>query len=393
MPAGGYTSRPSWYPTLTQVFGVAEPTCAPSSISFTSPVIPIDKLAPSIPYGMMISEHVTPIDHGYLGLTSLSIPVGSRTESDYVKVTAPADGVITELSPLGRAGEGSNRVTISHGCGLWSVYMVLNRPSGLLASAYQEMLSKGSVKVNIAIKAGQEFGMQRDNALDFNVFSSTEWLSGFVGLSSYLPFETWKPYTADYLPFFSGAIRTAMENVLQKTSAPRVGKIDHDVAGAASGNWFLAGTYGYSGHSLATYQNATSEVHAGSVAGKNIYAWGHLAIAPHWVDSSQWILSTGWKDNPAGDSTQFLLVVGAGGIAPSALKAANGTVVYQLASIGKSYDMGAGSTAPAPVGYTVSAGQSQGTVALRVNADDTLSLEFGLSAGQAFTSAARTYTR
>lgn len=390
MPAGGYTSRPSWYPTLHEVmspFGTPKPSCTSSSIRFTQPVVPTDKLAPTIPYGMMTGDHVTPIDHAYLGLTTLSIPEASRTAADYVKVTAPADGTITELSSLGSPS--SNRVVIDHGCGVYTVYMVLNKPSGLLASAYQELLSKGSVKVNISIKAGQEFGQQRDNPLDFNVFDASQWLPGFVGLSSYLTMETWKPYTADYLPFFSGSIRTAMEDVLQRTSAPRVGKIDHDVAGSAAGNWFLSGTYGYAGQPLSAYANAGGRpVNGGQVAGKNFYSYGHLAIAPHWVDTSKWVLSTGWKNNPAGDAAQYLLVVPTGGVAPNQLTASRGTVVYDLASIGTSYTMTIPNE-PAPVGYTVSAGASQGTVALRVNADGTLSLEFG----SAITSAARTYTR
>ena len=103
-PAGGFKSRPSWYPTLTQVMqgGTStEPTCKSSAITFTHPVVPLAEMAPSIPYGMMVSGHVTPIDHGYFGIKALSKSPSQLTDADYVKVTAPADGVITELSNLG----------------------------------------------------------------------------------------------------------------------------------------------------------------------------------------------------------------------------------------------------------------------------------------------------
>jgi hypothetical protein len=39
IPVSGYTSRPTWYPTLTQILGGSsgiEPTCSPSTIKFTS---------------------------------------------------------------------------------------------------------------------------------------------------------------------------------------------------------------------------------------------------------------------------------------------------------------------------------------------------------------------
>ena len=67
-PSGGYTSRPDWYPTLTQILGAGrpEPTCAASTVKFTHPVVPLDQLATTIPYGAMLGDHITPIDHAYL---------------------------------------------------------------------------------------------------------------------------------------------------------------------------------------------------------------------------------------------------------------------------------------------------------------------------------------
>ena len=401
-PAGGYTSRPSWYPSLAQQLGKTnEPTCAPSSIKFTSPVIPLDKIAPTVPYGAMIGGHVTPIDHEYLGVQSLFKALASRTESDYASVTAPADGTIIELSTLGSPT--SNRVVIDHGCNVVSVYMVLNRPSGVLASYAAELASKGSVSVNVPIKAGQEFGQQRDNALDFNVFDGTSWLSGFANPFSYTSQDQTKPYTANPLPFFSAEIRAAYEAQLQRATGNRIGKIDYDVIGAASGNWFLDGTIGYSGNLITTYQNATSLISGGVVAGKNDYSWSHLAIAPEPVDISKWIFSTGWWTNPDGDATQVMFNISQGQLAPDKLTSAAGLVSYQLVTFVANDPPGspvpeAGSTFPHAVGYTVGAGMVRGVVGLQVNADGTLSVEINTSmtsASQftAFTAAKRTYHR
>lgn len=394
-PAGYYTSRPDWYPTLTQIMMpplTTEPTCSPSTIKFTKPVIPIDKLAPTIPYGMMVGDHVTPIDHAYLGVKTLAIPMASRTENDYVPVTSPADGTITELGNLGSPG--SHRVVINHGCNVFTVYMVLNKGTGVLAEAFSKLGTRGFLSLNIPIKAGEEFGRQRDNPLDFNVFDGSQWLSGFANVYSYLSGDTSKPYTADYLPFFSGEIKTAMENSLQRTASPRIGKIDQDVVGAAAGNWYLSGTNGYGGNLLSDYENATSQVMGGSVSGKNYYAWSHLALARHEVDAEKWILSTGWYKDANGDSTQLLMQIGANQPAPDKLTASSGAVTYDLALISYLDPPGAptrvdGSAEPRPVGYTIAPGNVLTKVTMQVNGDNSLSIEFG----SAFTSAKRTYIR
>jgi hypothetical protein len=403
-PAGGFTTRPDWYPTLSQILGgsgATEPKCAPSSISFTSPVLPLDQLAPAIPYGMMVAGHVTPIDHAYLGIKSLSKPASQLTASDFVPVTAPADGIITEVSNLGSPN--SHRVVINHGCNLWSVYMVMNKVTGVLASVASKAANSGYVAPNIKVKAGDEFGRQAETMLDFNVFDGTQWLSGFQNIQSYLTLDTWKPYTADYLPFFTPSIRTAMEAQLQKTSSPRVGKIDYDIAGTASGNWFLAGTNGYAGRLNSDYENATAMLGGGSVPGKNDYSWSHLAIAPHQVDTKAWVFSSGWWKDPKGDADQAALIVGSGQVAPDKLTSASGMVVYKLAQLSYAPPAGVtpnppGSMAPWPVGYTVITGMSRGVVALQVNADGSLSLELNTTLTDpasltAFTAAKRIYNR
>ena len=395
IPVSGYTSRPTWYPTLTQILGGSsgiEPTCSPSTIKFTKPVIALDKLAPSIPYGMMVADHVTPIDHAYLGLTSLAIPQASRTANDYIAVTAPADGVITELSSLGSPS--SHRVVINHGCNIYSVYMVLNKATGVLADSFSKLSNNGSMSLSIPIKAGEEFGRQRDNMLDFNIFDGTQWLSGFANPYSYLTGDTWKPYTADYLPFFADDIRAVMEKLLQRTSAPRIGKIDQDVIGAAAGNWFLAGTNGYGGNLISDYENTTVQVPGGSVPGKNTYAWSHLAIARHEVDTSKWILSTGWYKDSKGDSAQFLINLTSGQVAPDKLIASSGAMVYTLSQFSYVFPAGTparvdGSSEPYPVGYTLGSGTSVGSVILQINSDNSLSIEFAST----FTSDKRTYKR
>ena len=402
-PAGGYKTRPSWYPTLAQQLGMtSEPTCAPSTIKFTSPVVPIAQMVASIPYGMMIGGHVTPIDHGYLGVSSLSKPEATRTEADYIPVSSPAAGTITSVQNLGIPT--SIRVTIEHGCNVSTVYMVLNRLSGVLAPYAEELKANNASKsLSIPVKAGEEFGRQRDNMIDFNVWDGTQWLSGFENPYAYVNGEAWKPFTADPLPFFTPELRTAIEANMQKTSSPRFGKIDYDVRGTASGNWFIDGTIGYNGHFVSEYTTAITELPGGSPQGKSEYSWSHLAIAPHEVDGSKWIFSTGWWNNASGDAKQVMMNIESGKPTPDKLTVASGLVTYQLTQFTQVEPAGSpartpGSSAPYAVGYTLGAGMPSGVVALQVNSDGSLNVEINTTMTQAsqftaFTSAKRTYRR
>ncbi len=379
LPLTSDGSKPNWYPSLDALSSQPEATCPNSDITFTHSFLPVDQLDASIPNGAMIYDHVTPIDHAYIGIKTLRKAADTRTEADYLPIVAPADGVIMNAGSLGSPT--SHRVVISHGCGVYTVYMVVNRLSGVLAAVADQVQSQGNLQLDISIKAGEEFGQQRDNPLDFNVWASESWLRGFANPLSYIYMESWKPYTADPSAFFTPEIAAQYTNVMQRTSEPRWGKIDHDVIGSASGNWFLQGTLGYSGHSIAEYATATAPIRGGQVAGKNTYAYGHLSIAPHEVDTSKWVFSTGWWQDPAGDPRQLFLVIGDGQKNPDQLTSADGVVVYGLADGGRvdvngqPIALDAGSMAPMPVGYMLELGQARASVALQVNADGSLSLE------------------
>ena len=102
-PDGGSPARPSWYPRLAEVLRAQDPPACPASgrVTFTSPVVRPEDLLTIVPQGMLIWDHVTPIDHGYIGVKPLARPRASRTEADYVRVTAPADAEVIEISSLG----------------------------------------------------------------------------------------------------------------------------------------------------------------------------------------------------------------------------------------------------------------------------------------------------
>lgn len=371
-PDGGHVVRPSWYPPLGYVFSAQAPPSCPLTgrVTFTSPVIAAEDLAPIIPQGMMVADHVTPIDHGYFGVIPLAKPRAARTEDDFVAVRAPADGEVIEIGLLGSPT--SIRVVIAHGCDTFSVYMVLNRLSGALAYLQDDLLARGSLRVSVRVLAGEEFGRQRDNPLDFSVHDGGSWLRGLTAPFSYTSGESWKPYTVDPWPYFAPDLAELYTAQMQRLAAPRWGRIDLDVPGAASGNWFLDGTLGYSGLRLDVVRTG-AEVNGGTVDGKNTYAWSHLALAPHWVQPAKWIFSVGWFADERGDPRQLLIDLDPGQPPPDALTAAHGVVLYRLREWG--FTVPLVNEAPLPVGYDIEGGRVAGVVALQVLDGDRLAVE------------------
>ena len=375
-PAGGDTERPSWYPTLSAMFGPTVSECPAGSVSFDHPVVPPGQLAPSMPHGMMITDHVTPIDHMYIGIAALMKDPAARTDADAVPITAPADGTIIEVSSLGSPT--SHRVVISHGCDLVSVYMVVNQLTGPLAELAAEVDAGGQVQVSIPVRAGDEFGRQRDNPLDFNIFDGTSWQSGLANPYSYAFGEAWKPYTVDPFPYLTAEVRAPLEATVQRLAEPRWGPIAHDVIGAASGSWFLDGTIGYSGWSTDEVRAATSDLPGGVIAGKKTYAYGHLSLSPHAVDPSHWIFSIGAWPDQSGDPRQVMIEPADGQPTPNQLTAESGVVVYRLVEPNRRQPDGytqVSSMAPDGIGYTLEAGPQTGWVVVQVIDDRSLAIE------------------
>ena len=397
-PDGGHVERPAWYPALASVFRTTDaPRCPLSGrVTFTSPVIRPEDLIVTVPQGMVVGDHVTPIDHGYIGVRGLQKPRAARTEADYVRIAAPADAEVIEVSSLGSPT--SMRVVLAHGCDTYSVYMVVNRLSGALAHLQDDVQRGGRPAVRgLRILAGEEFGMQRDNPLDFSVHDGASWLPGFLSPFAYTSSDSWKPYTVDPWPYFTPELGAFYESKMQRVAAPRWGVIDQDVAHTAAGNWFLDGTVGYSGRSVEAVRSATTPLMGGPFDGKNSPAWSHLSFLRHWVQPGRFVMSIGWWRDERGDPAQFLIDAAPGQLDPSQLTPSSGVVVYRLRTWSSS--PGLNNENPAPIGYDLVPGPLVlGLVAVQVNADDTLTIEAIPGAQEpatfkGFTTSKRTYRR
>jgi len=387
-PVGGYATKPAWYPPLNKVFTATKAPACPASgrITLTHMLVPLDQLAASTPQGAMISDHVTPIDHGYIAIKSLDKLPAERTEADYVPVYAPAAGEVIEISSLGSPT--STRIVIAHGCDTYTVIMVLNRLSGVLAQFQSDLTKNGYLAPKFLVQAGEKIGEQRDNPLDFAVNDGAVWRSGYVAPFAYAEGEAWKPYTADPSPYFTPELGATLEAAMRRTAPPRWGQIDQDIAGTAAGNWFLEGTVGYSGRSVAVFRNATVALQGGPVAGKNMASWSHLAIARHWFAPTYWVFSIGWWRDENGDANQYLLEIADNKPEPADLVPDTGPVAYRLRQM------------PSFTGFdtSVTNGPISGIVAIQVNEDETLSIEpfpgvQDPASFTGFTAAKRTYRR
>jgi hypothetical protein len=292
--------RPAWYPRLSEVLLATNPPACPTSgrVNFTSPPVRVEDLLRTVPLGLMAGDHVTPVDHGYIGIKPLAKLRADRSEADYIPVRAPADAEVTEISTLGSPT--SIQVVLAHGCETYSVFLVINRLSGALGYLQDDLLAKQHIAPRVRVLAGEEFAEQRDNSIDFSVLNGASWLPGFVAPFSYAEGEASKPYVVDPWSSFAPDLEEAYQASMQRLVAPRWGRIDQDVPGTASGNWFLAGTAGYSGRTVSELRSATTTLSGGNLEGKTTYAWSHLAFARHWVQTSKRILSIGWwKDDRA----------------------------------------------------------------------------------------------
>jgi len=249
----------------------------------------------------------------------------------------------------------------------------------------------------VRLLAGQEFAEQRDNSVDFSVHDGASWLTGFVAPFSYAEGEAWKPYTVDPWRAFAPDLEEAYQATMQRVSSPRWGRIDQDVPDTASGNWFLAGTLGYSGRSVETFRSATTTLSGGPVEGKNYYSWSHLAFARHWVQPTNWLLSIGWWKDEHGDPVQWLIDRDSNQPEPSQLAPSSVVVVYKLRNwmITPSPPKDGG---PLAIGYELVPATVVGVIAVQVNADGTLTIELipgaqDASTFRGFSDAKRTYRR
>ena len=262
------------------------------------------------PMGLMLGDHVTPIDHGYFHPPIRKMDVTSAELKD---VYVPADGVITLIARMPDFFKTTNqadlqdyRIIIYHSCTFYTIYIHVNTLSDKLMQAVPNIQPGNNKYVSINVKAGELLG--RGNSIDFSVVDNEKKLTGYLDPKNYEG-EPWKIHIVDPIEAFAEPVRSQLIAKNPRSASPIGGKIDYDQPRKLIGNWFLEGTRGYAG--VETQMN---------------YWTSHIAFAPDAYDPSHFIISLGEFDERS--SRQY--GVKGNSPDPASVDSSSGLIKYEL---------------------------------------------------------------
>ena len=266
-----------------------------------------------VPLGGMTGAHVTPIDHQYLA------PVDFSAGRTHYNVYAPFNGFMVLIQPrVKKASDGGSapvgsvdyRVAFEGSCTYWVYYdLITQLEPAFLSAGGSDLASNNEALVRIPVTAGQLIGRVGGQTLDLGTVNADITLPGLLVPEHYIA-EPWKVHSVDALDYFDEPLRSQLIAKNRRRAIPLGGKIDYDVDGAASGNWFLQGTNWYNG--------VVGE-------GGGNYWVGHLALAYDQIDPSLLMFSLGF---PNGTTRQWTIKGNAPD--PATVTAANGVVKYEV---------------------------------------------------------------
>ena len=287
--------------------------CEENKIKFDYPPVNLDKTLVFLPMGLMTDSHVTPIDHHYFQNFD-------NTKPD-IEVYSPGEGIITEIQHMPNAKEGEDyRLVIEHSCNVSSIYIHIYFLSEKIKNHIGE---KDYISVQIPVEAGEIIGYYEKN-VDYNLVYEGVVLDGFIVPEHYSG-EPWKIHVpTNTYDYFNEPVKSKLIEKSLRTAEPMSGKIDYDIDGRLSGNWFLEGTDGYSGG-----------------GNREKYWINHLAIAYDAYDPDRIVFSIAGYDER--DSRQFAVKGNAPD--PSVVSIEDGVIKYELVEYyyitieGNSWDM------------------------------------------------------
>ena len=323
--SGTYTAEEG---DLDRIFG-RYPCIEDRAVRFTSSFYPSELITAIIPMGKVApgSGHVTPTDHLYIHRDP---PQGE--DQDYV--LAPADGIIVNIQRFPEdqpliAGDWSSpnvpdhRVVIMHSCSLFTIFIHLGEFTEAIAEQTGEIPLNGNWSFGasppIELKSGQPIAIFGGDSNDWSVHDADKTLTGFV-VPEHYEVEEWKIHTVDPFQFYDEPMKSELLSKAIREVEPIAGKIDYDIEGTISGNWFLDGTVDYSG-------NAPMDTPR--------YWEGHLYIGYGYIDPTQIRISIGFDTGINKDLCNICR--GAYGVRgnqpdPNTVNSDSGIIKYELMS-------------------------------------------------------------
>lgn len=311
---GANVTNPDNAPSSDLRVAFSHGTCQGSGVvRYAALPMAIADIGEFTPLGTMTGAHVTPVDHQYL------YPLDANAGRTHYSVYAPFTGNIVLIQPrVKRAGDPGSapvgsvdyRVMFEGSCTYWVYYDLMTQlEPAILAAGGSALASNSEALVRIPVTAGQLVGRVGGQSLDLGTVNADVTLPGLLVAAHYIA-EPWKVHSMDGLDYFDEPLRSQLLAKNKRKSAPLGGKIDFDVDGTASGNWFLLGANGYGGPN--------------GEGGGNYWS-GHLSLARGNIDPALLVFSMGF---PNGSSQQWTIKGNAPD--PATITAANGVVLYQL---------------------------------------------------------------
>ena len=308
------SSSPDESPGNTPTEEVEFPGCkGTGTIEFDQSPMRYEDFAAIEPYGLLAGAHVTPIDHMYF------TPMDRSLGRDSYEVRAIADGVLWDLGPrdvhtdTGEKKKREWRMVFAHTCTFHSYFDLLTSLAPDILAEWEETRgNRNEGWKGIPIKSGQVVGRIGGQTLDFGVYDYEIVLDGFIFPEHY-DSEPWKIHTVDPFPYFPAGVREVLLQKNLRKVEPVAGKIDHDIDGKLTGNWFEVDTNWYAGK------------------GRDRYWAGHLAIVPNHIDPTAWMFSIGhWTGEETSSGAANFIIVNAEPN-PKNVGINEGIVKYELA--------------------------------------------------------------
>jgi len=287
-------------------------------VRYSATPMSLADVAVVLPLGLMADAHVTPTDHQYWA------PKDPTLGRDAYPVFAPADGSIVSIQHRSRfigdqagpaGGTSEFRIVFEHSCTFWTYYDLVTSLDPAIVSQLPggaAPAGMATLPVRIPVRAGQPIGRIGGQTLDIGTVNADVQLPGLLVPENYLA-EPWKIHTVDPIDHFDEPVRSRILELNPRKAVPRGGKIDYDIEGRFSGNWFLEATNGYAGVNRERYWS------------------GHLAAAPNYLDPSNITISIGDYE---GKSRQFW--VRGNSPDPASVGIESGLVKYELIPVGLS---------------------------------------------------------
>ena len=274
-------------------------------VIFNNSPMKIEDINFLMPYGQIVGGHITPIDHMYF--YSLK---GSGGREAY-EVLAIQDAFIfnIETREIGvesqQKQEADYRLDMVHTCTFGSYFDLVTKLSPELEKKWRENRNQNGDFTGAYVKAGEVIGYVGEQSLDFGVYNYSNRLN-FINPEAYESVEPWKIYTDDPFLYFADDVRENLLKKMMRRSEPRIGRINYDVDGTLSGNWFEVGTNFYEGIDKSKYWD------------------GHFSLSLNDIDPNYWQIGIGFLE--VYENT-FIIQ---GNPIPLEVKVGSGKQIYEL---------------------------------------------------------------